>query len=126
MAVFDWEMATLGDPLMDLGTTLGYWVEAGDPAEWREHGFGLTALPGNLTRMELARRYEARTGRAVDRILFDYVYALFKIAVIIQQIFKRYVEGHSRDPRFASLGERVRGTAHAAIRALDSGRLSAG
>jgi len=53
IAVLDWEMATIGDPLMDFGTSLGYWVEATDPEEWQRHGFGLTSLPGSFTRAEL-------------------------------------------------------------------------
>ncbi len=99
-AVLDWEMATLGDPLMDLGTTLGYWIEEGDPDENKMLGLGPTALPGNLNRIELVERYAKQTGRNVDNALFYFVYGLLKIAVIAQQIYKRFVEGHSKDPRF--------------------------
>ena len=124
-AVFDWEMATIGDPLLDLGTTLGYWVEASDPAEWRDLSFGVTTLPGNLTRRELMECYGRQTGRNVEPgILWAYVYALFKIAVIIQQIYRRYLEGHSKDERFAGLGGRVHATAREAARALQRGTVS--
>ena len=107
-AVLDWEMATIGDPLMDLGTSLGYWVERDDPEELRALAFGLTMLPGNLTRVEIVQRYAQTSGRDVSRIQFYYVYALFKIAVIVQQIYNRYKQGYSHDPRFANMINAVR------------------
>ena len=76
VAVLDWEMATVGDPLMDLGTTLGYWVEADDPPALRRAAMGPTALPGSLTRRELVGRYAERTGRRIDEVLFYYVFGL--------------------------------------------------
>ena len=81
VAVLDWEMATIGDPLMDLGTTLAYWVEAGDPPLLRTLGLGVTALPGNLTRTEVVARYAAMTGRDVSQPVFYYAFGLFKVAV---------------------------------------------
>jgi aminoglycoside phosphotransferase (APT) family kinase protein len=123
VAVFDWEMTTVGDPLMDLGTTLGYWVEAGDPGPFQIAAVGPTNLPGSLTRRELAERYAEKSGQDVTNVLFYYCYGLFKIAVIIQQIYARYVRGHTRDERFARLDERVAALAGQAVRALDSGRL---
>jgi aminoglycoside phosphotransferase (APT) family kinase protein len=102
-AVLDWEMATVGDPLLDLGTTLGYWVEAGDPPEMRALAMGPTALPGSLTRQELAERYAARTGADLGGLAFHHAFGLFKIAVIIQQIYARYRAGKTQDPRFADL-----------------------
>ena len=62
VAVLDWEMATIGDPLMDFGTSLGYWVEKTDPEEWQRYGFGLTSLPGSFTRAELLDHYVKRSG----------------------------------------------------------------
>lgn len=103
-AVLDWEMATVGDPLMDLGTTLGYWVEAGDPAPIQALAFGPTSQPGSLTRTELVARYAAARGREVPDPVFYYVFGIFKIAVIIQQIYARYVRGTTKDARFAGLG----------------------
>ncbi|MGE5195437.1 MAG: phosphotransferase family protein [Deltaproteobacteria bacterium] len=123
VAVLDWEMATLGDPLMDLGTTLGYWIEAGDPEALKQTAFGPTAVPGSLTRRELVARYEERTGRAVPNALFFYCFGLFKIAVIVQQIYARYVRGHTRDPRFARLGDLVGVLARQAEEAIQSGSL---
>jgi aminoglycoside phosphotransferase (APT) family kinase protein len=123
VAVLDWEMATLGDPLMDLGTTLSYWVEAGDPEPLRRAAFGPTALPGSLTRRELVERYEERAGRVAPGVLFYYCFGLFKTAVIIQQIYARFVRGHTRDARFARLNEVVAVLARQADCALDAGVL---
>ena len=119
VAVLDWELATLGDPLMDLGTSLGYWVEAGDHPAFRALGLGATALPGNFTRQELWDQYLLRTGREKVSPVFYYVFGVFKIAVIAQQIYARYQKGLSADPRFGRLGEAVKlmaGVAHAAGR----------
>jgi aminoglycoside phosphotransferase (APT) family kinase protein len=123
VSVLDWEMATIGDPLMDLGTFLGYWADPDDPEELRLRAYGPTSLTGNLSRAQLVDRYAQKSGRPVGDILFYYVFALFKIAVILQQIYKRYAEGHTHDPRFATLGNRVRVLAHQAERALQQGRI---
>lgn len=123
VAVLDWEMATVGDPLMDLGTMLGYWTDADDPPDVRARPAGPTFLPGSLTRRELVERYEARSGRTVGSALFYYVFALFKVAVIVQQIHRRYVEGHTKDERFAVLLDWVRAMGAQASRALDRGRI---
>ncbi|HMF55726.1 MAG TPA: phosphotransferase family protein, partial [Pyrinomonadaceae bacterium] len=93
VAVLDWEMATIGDPLMDFGTTLGYWVDVDDPDEWQAYGFGLTRLPGNLRRSEVVERYAKQTGRDIPEIIFYYAYGLLKIAVIVQQIYFRHRQG---------------------------------
>lgn len=122
VAVLDWEMATVGDPLMDLGTTLGYWVESGDPESMRAGAFGPTYLPGSLTRQELVARYAEKSGRDVSGMLFYYCFGLYKIAVIIQQIYARYVRGHTRDERFARLNERVAALSRQAILSLEAGR----
>jgi len=123
IAVLDWEMATVGDPLMDLGTTLGYWVEASDPDEIKMLPLGPTLLPGNLTRMELAERYAVRTGRPVENMLFYFVYALLKIAVIAQQIYRRFKDGHSNDPRFAMMIVGVQLLGQSAVRAIERRRI---
>jgi aminoglycoside phosphotransferase (APT) family kinase protein len=122
VAVLDWEMATIGDPLMDLGTTLGYWIQADDPEPIRRFLAGPTALAGSLTRRELAEHYARSAGRAVPDMLFYYVYGLFKIAVIAQQIYARYVRGATRDPRFAPLGAVVAALGESAGQAIDTGR----
>lgn len=123
IGVLDWEMSTIGDPLMDLGTSLAYWVEAGDPEELREIAFGPTMLRGALTREEIVSRYEERSGRQVTDPLYYYVFGIFKVAVILQQIYFRYRQGLTRDPRFQSLGESVHILGRAGARALDLGRI---
>ncbi len=118
-AVLDWEMCTLGDPLTDLGTALAYWVQADDPADVRPARWGPTAIPGSFTRAQLLQRYHAKTGRDVSDIVYYYVFALFKTAVIIQQIYYRYHHGLTKDERFASLGEVTKMLLHAALGAID-------
>ena len=107
LAVLDWEMATVGDPLMDLGTTLGYWVESDDPAPIQALAFGPTSQPGSLTRAGLVARYETRRGVTVRDAPFAHVFGVYKIAVIIQQIYARYARGVTQDPRFRGLGQVV-------------------
>ena len=124
LATLDWEMSTLGDPLMDLGSTLGYWVDADDPPEWRDQAFGVTTLPGNLNREHLVEQYVTRSGRPVPNPVFYYAYGLFKIAVIVQQIYARYRQGLTNDQRFARLIEIVRAASHMAGRAIEHGRIS--
>ena len=123
VAVLDWEMATIGDPLMDFGTSLGYWVETTDPEEWQRYGFGLTSLPGSFTRRELLDHYERRTARNIDDPVFYFAYGLLKIAVIVQQIYFRYQKGLTRDPRFAQLGELVKACGSLAQRAIERRRI---
>lgn len=101
VGVLDWEMATVGDPLMDLGTTLGYWVEARDDAALVAGAFGPTMRPGAPSRRELVDRYRARTGFDCAGIEYHYVYALWKLAVVLQQIYYRYAKGFTADGRFA-------------------------
>jgi aminoglycoside phosphotransferase (APT) family kinase protein len=122
VAVLDWEMATVGDPLMDLGTTLGYWVEASDPESVHANAVGPTSLPGSLTRAELVARYAQKTGRDVSGILFYYCFGLYKIAVVLQQIYARFVRGHTQDERFRCLNERVATLSQQAIVAQETGR----
>jgi aminoglycoside phosphotransferase (APT) family kinase protein len=122
VAVLDWEMATVGDPLMDLGTTLGYWVESADPESARAGAFGPTALAGSLTRRELVARYAEKSRRDVSGMLFYYCFGLYKIAVIVQQIYARFVRGHTRDERFAHLNERVAALGRQALLAQETGR----
>jgi len=117
-------MATLGDPLMDLGSTLGYWVDPDDPEDWQKQSFGLTTRPGNLNREQLLERYVARSGRTVSDPVFYYAYALFKIAVIVQQIYARYKQGLTQDARFAGLINLVRAASQTACLALEKKRIT--
>lgn len=123
IGVLDWEMSTVGDPWMDLGTTLGYWVQEDDGFELQALGFGPTHLPGNPTRKELAARYAEKTGRAVTHLSFYYAFALFKTAVVLQQIYYRYRKGLTKDERFSIFIEGVRVLAQAAARAAETGKV---
>jgi len=114
-AVLDWEMATVGDPLVDLGCTLCYWTEAGDPAMRGGAMSSITAEPGWLTRIELVRRYAEKTACDVSSLGYYEVFGLFKLGVILQQIYFRYYRGQTRDERFRDFHLRVRGLMSAAI-----------
>jgi len=113
-AILDWEMATVGDPLMDLGTSLAYWVEAGDAPIFRSLGLGISALPGAWSRRELVEAYGAASGRDVSDAPFYLSFGLFKVAVIAQQIYARHVQGLTTDERFARLGKVVEALAEKA------------
>jgi aminoglycoside phosphotransferase (APT) family kinase protein len=123
VAVLDWEMATIGDPLMDLGTALGYWIDAGDPPVFQVMVFGPTNLPGNLTRSQFVERWSRATGRDASDVLFYYAFALFKLAVVAQQLYKRYVEGLTKEPRYSVMLAGVQALAGAALVAIDKGRI---
>ena len=122
-AVLDWEMATVGDPLMDVGTSLAYWMDADDPEEMRSVLPTITGLAGSLTRAEVLARYTARTGREMEEPAFYYAFGLFKTAVILQQIYARYRKGLTTDPRFAALGDAVRSCALGASLAIEKRRI---
>lgn len=115
IAVLDWEMCTVGDPLVDLGILLCYWAERGDPEDRREAISPVTVQPGWLTRRELTEVYAEMTGRDVSRIDFYEIFAIFKVAVVVQQIYFRYVRGQTHDERFAAFGPRIEGLARAAL-----------
>jgi aminoglycoside phosphotransferase (APT) family kinase protein len=107
IGVLDWEMATIGDPLMDLGNSLAYWIEADDEAQFHMMRRQPTHLPGMLSRKEVVAYYLEKTGRTVDSFVFYEVYGLFRLAVIIQQIYYRYYNGQTQDKRFASFNHVV-------------------
>ncbi len=102
--VLDWEMATIGDPLMDLGCSLAYWVEADDPPELERLRLQPSHLPGMLSRREMVERYGERSGRDAADISFYEIFGLFRLAVIAQQIYYRYARGETTSPRAAALG----------------------
>jgi aminoglycoside phosphotransferase (APT) family kinase protein len=111
VAVLDWDMCTQGDPLADLGYVLNYWVEPGDDPEWREIAAMPTWREGFPSRAEVIERYAMRTGFDVSQIGWHQVFAAFKLAVIIQQIYIRYVRGQTQDQRFRYYYRRVLGLA---------------
>ena len=120
VGVLDWEMSTIGDPLSDLGTALAYWVNANDPEELQQIRSCPSNYPGSLTRAELVGRYVRLTGRDVSAMAFYLAFARFKVAVIYQQIYFRYQQGLTRDPRFAALAEKVRALMRASLRTIES------
>lgn len=123
VAVLDWEMCTLGDPLMDLGTSLSYWFTADDP-DFLTVGLPMTTSePGNPGRMDLVEEYEKKSGRKVDHLVFYYAYGLFKIAVIVQQIYFRYQKGYTQDERFAKLNMATKAFINTAWQAIQKNRI---
>jgi len=113
-AVLDWDMCTQGDPLADLGYLLNYWVEPGDPPEWRAIAAMPTWREGFPSRAVAIERYAARTGSDAGAIGWHQVFAAFKLAVIIQQIYIRFVRGQTQDQRFRLYWRRVLGLAEKA------------
>ena len=101
--ILDWEMATYGDPLMDLGNSLAYWVEENDPEHMQMMRTMPTNLPGALTRQQIVERYGKKTGRDVGQFEYYYCFGLFRLAVIAQQIYNRYFNGLTKNKRFAML-----------------------
>ncbi len=99
-AILDWEISALGDPLMDLGNTLAYWIEPNDPPAMHLLIRQPSAAPGMMTRREVVDFYAEKTGADVSNIQFYYVYGIFRLAVIIQQIYNRFHHGHTKDARF--------------------------
>jgi aminoglycoside phosphotransferase (APT) family kinase protein len=122
VGVLDWEMATVGDPLMDLGASMGYWIEAGDSEEMEQIATLPTAAPGMLTRRQIVAYYEARTGTAVENFAWYYGFGLFRLAVIAQQIYYRFYHGQTADNRFGMLGLAVGILEKAALRVMETGR----
>ncbi|GAB4185878.1 MAG: phosphotransferase family protein [Wenzhouxiangellaceae bacterium] len=100
IGVLDWEMATIGDPLMDLGSALAYWVQADDDRMLRATRRQPTHLPGMMSRQEVVEYYLQRSGRSIDNWVFYEVYGLFRLVVIIQQIYYRYHHKQTSNPAF--------------------------
>ncbi|NIK55505.1 phosphotransferase family protein [Kribbella shirazensis] len=100
VGVLDWELATLGDPLMDLGGALAYWVQADDDWAFRRFRLQPSDVPGMITRDEIVQYYVKQSGIAVDNWAFYEVFGLFRLAVIAQQIYYRYHHKQTRNPRF--------------------------
>ncbi|MCY4265153.1 MAG: phosphotransferase family protein [Gammaproteobacteria bacterium] len=101
IGVLDWEMATVGDPLMDLGCTLGYWVQTTDPDYFRKYRNMPSDMKGAPKRKEIIERFQQRTGLVVDDFAFYFCFAVFRLCVVGQQIYYRYYHGHTKDERFA-------------------------
>ena len=124
VGVLDWEMSTIGDPLIDLGTTLAYWVENGDDELLKGVAFCPTTAEGSFTRKEAVARYAEKSRRDVSNALFYYVFALFKNAVVAQQIYARWKKGLTKDDRFGTFIWGVRALAAQAQKALAKGDIN--
>jgi aminoglycoside phosphotransferase (APT) family kinase protein len=107
VAVLDWEMTTIGEPLMDLGSSLAYWMSKESGAHLLNMPFNPRVLMENISRGELVEMYEKASGKQVSDILFYYVFGTFKLAVIAQQIYARFVKGFTTDKRFATFNHFV-------------------
>ena len=123
IGVLDWEMTTVGDPLMDLGGTLAYWVEAGDPQEMQLLRTVPTNAEGALKRRELVAFYERLSGRVILHYDFYFCFGLFKLAGIVQQIYYRYYHGQTQDTRFQKMGYVVGILEKAAMNIIERSKL---
>jgi aminoglycoside phosphotransferase (APT) family kinase protein len=115
VAIFDWEMATLGDPLADLGYLLSFWMEPGDPPIGPDDAWRVTALPGFPSRAALVARYAERTGRRMTHVSFYVALAIWKLAILLEGSYKRHLAGTTDDPFFATLDTGVPALARRAL-----------
>lgn len=123
VGVLDWEMATIGDPLMDLGNSMAYWVQPDDPPEMHVVRLMPTTIAGALTRAEMVARYAEQSGRDTGKFDFYYCFGLFRLAVIAQQIYFRYYHGQTSDERFKKLVLAVKVLEHTAMQVINRSRL---
>jgi aminoglycoside phosphotransferase (APT) family kinase protein len=123
IGVLDWEMATVGDPLMDVGNSLAYWIQQDDPSEMELVRLMPTHLEGMYSRRELIRRYAEKSGRPFGNIDFYYCFGLFRLAVIAQQIYYRFYNGQTKDQRFGMLIHGVRALEKAANKVIKESKL---
>lgn len=123
IAVLDWEMATIGDPLFDLAISLSYWPHPNDPEDLRNVLPTVTTYPGFISRQEFMDLYAHKSGRDLSTMHFYMVFAYFKLVVIIQQIYVRWKRGQTQDERFAIFGSRVRSIIHYAAQLVEQGKL---
>lgn len=119
IGILDWEMATIGDPLMDLGNSMGYWINRDDPEEAQMLRLMPTTADGMLTRKELVNLYMEKSGRKIKNFDFYYCFGLFRLAVIAQQIYYRYFHGQTKDKRFARLAFAVAFLEKGAVRVME-------
>jgi aminoglycoside phosphotransferase (APT) family kinase protein len=116
LAILDWEMATIGDPLADLGYLLSFWREPGDPEpELENDAWDLSVLPGFCSRAELVSRYAERSGRRMEHVPFYVALAIWKLAILLEGSYSRHLAGTTDDPFFQRLGEGVPALARRAL-----------
>ena len=117
-SIFDWDMATLGDPLIDVGTLLNYWPDPADPPNASRASDPSLTLMGLPTRAEIIARYASRTGVDVGAVRWWEAFALWKTVVVVQQLHRRWVRGESTDSRMARIADRIPALMAAARRVL--------
>ena len=105
IAVLDWEMTTIGSPLMDLGCSLAYWIEKTDPPQLQAIRMMPTHIEGMMTRQQIIDYYGKQTNTDMSRFNYFYKFGLFRLAVIVQQIYQRYAQGKTTNPAFKHFGE---------------------
>lgn len=120
-AVLDWEISALGDPLMDLGAALVYWVEPGDPASLKALKKQPSDALGMFTRREVVQYYAEQTGQKIDDFTFFYTYGIFRLAVIAQQIYYRYYHQETTNKAYAIYGPGARSLGHYARHIINTG-----
>lgn len=121
VAIFDWDMCTLGDPLCDLGALLAYWTEPGDPPYFQAISMMPTGDLGFPSRRELADWYAEKSGRSIHNLHFYHALGLYRLAVIIAQIYIRYARGQTQDGRFEAFGPMIPLTVQAAEEIANKG-----
>lgn len=120
-AVLDWEISALGDPLMDLGAALVYWIEPHDPESLKVLKKQPSDAPGMFTRKEVVQYYAEKTGRKIDDFTFFYAYGIFRLAVIAQQIYYRYYHKQTTNKAFAIYGPGAKSLGHYARQVIREG-----
>ena len=121
VAIFDWDMCTLGDPLSDLGMLLTYWTQPDDPPFVKAIGTMPAGDHAFFTRAEVVARYAEASGRDLRHLRFYHVLGVFRLLVILQQIYIRYQRGFTQDARFANLGVSVDALTDWALQLIDRG-----
>ena len=121
VAILDWDMCTLGDPLSDVGMLLTYWTQPDDPPVVKSIGTMPAGDYAFFSRHEILERYAARSGRDLEHMRFYHVLGIFRLLVILQQIYFRYRQGFTQDERFATLGAAVKGLVQWALAVMQGG-----
>ena len=122
-AILDWEISALGDPLMDLGNTLAYWIQADDPDFMKLMIRQPCTAPGMMTRQEFLDFYAAQISVDQSKFQFYYVYGIWRLAVIIQQIYFRYYHKQTDNPKFKSYGMMTTALGQLARLKIKSGKI---
>lgn len=122
-AILDWEISALGDPMMDLGNTLSYWIEDSDPDFMKVLIRQPSAAKGMMKRQEILQFYADKTGADISGFQFYYIYGIWRLAVIIQQIYARYYRGQNDNPRFKPYGQMTNALGNLARYKIKTGQL---